>query len=320
MLKIGNLKIPSPCILSPLDGISDLPFRMLNRSFGCEFCFAEMISARALVWRNVKTDRKLASSSDDKPLGIQLLGYDIDTIQKAIEIIHRDYQFDVIDFNAACPGNKVTKRGEGAGLLKQPYHLVEILEMMVKRSQLPVTVKIRAGWDKDSINARDIALYAQDAGIKALFIHGRTRKQQYSGTVDYKIIKEVKESLSIPVIASGDGLSPQLIKKMFDETGCDGVAIARGSLGNPWIFTETLHYLKTGKQLKKPKLDEIINTMIRHLESYCEFYGERIGVIVFRKFFNWYSKEREGVKPLRHKAFLTRTKEQMISIINELGE
>ena len=189
---------------------------------------------------------------------------------------------------------------------------------MAGMSQVPVTVKIRTGWDENSVNARDVTLYAQDAGVRAVFIHGRTRKQQYSGTVDYRLIREVKQALAIPVIASGDGLSAQMVKTMIDETGCDGVAIARGTLGNPWIFKETLLFLKDGVVLPKPALEEKISIMIKHLESYCEFYGERIGVLVFRKFYNWYTREREGVKQLRNKAFLAKTKKEMIVMIDQL--
>jgi len=318
MLKIGPLAIPSGCILSPLSGVSDLPFRMINRSFGCEFAFLEMISARSLGWKSKKTDRKLVTCAADKPLGIQLLGSDITMMQKAMDIVLSQYRFDIIDFNAACPVHKLTDRGEGAGLLKTPQKLFEILKIMTAMSPVPVTVKIRTGWDENSVNAREVALYAQDAGVKALFIHGRTRKQQYSGGVDYRVIKEVKAALSIPVIAGGDVLSAGLVKKMFEETGCDGVVIARGALGNPWIFRQTAALMENNTILPRPQPEEVTGTMIKHLDAHCEFYGEKIGIITFRKFFHWYAREHKGTRRMRTKAGLVETREQMIELINQL--
>lgn len=318
MLKIGALTIPSRCMLSPLSGVSDLPFRILNRSFGCEFAFLEMVSAKSVNWKRKKAGRKFITCESDKPLGIQLLGSDLTIIQNAIGIILEKYKFDIIDFNAACPIKKVTSREEGAGLLKNPQKLFEILKTITSMSPVPVTVKIRTGWDQNSINARDIALGAQDAGVKAIFIHGRTKVQLYSGAVDYKAIKQVKEAVAIPVIASGDALSVTLIKKMFDETGCDGVAIARGALGYPWIFREIKAFMEDGTIIPPPTPQEVTETMIKHLDSVIEFYGWKIGVLVFRKFFHWYAREHEGIKKLRHQVCSVVTKEQMIDIINQL--
>lgn len=317
MLKIGSITLSSPCILAPLAGISDLPFRMVNRSFGCEFAFVEMISARALVCQNEKTAAMLSTIPGDRPLGIQLLGDNPRVIQGALEIL-RQYEFDLIDFNAACPAKKITSRGEGASLLKDPRKLNELLKVVVNNSKVPVTVKIRAGWDETSLNARDVALYAQDAGIKGLFIHGRTRVQGYSGRINYQAIREVKEAMEIPVIASGDAFSPQLVKKMFDETGCDGVVIARGAMGNPWIFQEISEFFKNGTIPGRPDIYDITNTMITHLTLCSDFHGEMTGTVIFRKFFTWYTKGLPNIKPLRDKAFHAKTKDQMINIIKEL--
>ena len=320
MLKIGTVTIASSCILAPLAGVSDLPFRLINRRMGCEFAFTEMVSARALIYENKTTlNKMLATEPADRPLGIQLLGRDPEVIRKALDKA-RDYGFDIIDFNAACPVTKVTEKGEGARLLKEPKKLGALLKVVVNNASVPVTVKIRSGWDAASVNAREIALCAEDAGIAALFIHGRTKEQGYRGAVDYAVIRTVKESLSIPVIASGDALSPRLIKRLFDETGCDGVVIARGALGNPWIFREASAFLQDGTLLQRPGMDEIADTMTSHLNLIVDFHGEHMGTLIFRKFFSWYCKGIHGIRDLKTRAFSAKARQQMIEIINEVRE
>jgi tRNA-dihydrouridine synthase B len=300
---IGDLKLKSRLILAPMAGISDLPFRLLNRRFGAELAFVEMINARSISHKSRRTRAMLSTCAEDRPLGIQLLGSEEEYIRKALEVL-KGYKFDLLDFNAACPAKKVVRRGEGASLLKDPRKLNRLLKLIVKRSKVPVTVKMRIGWDKDSINAREVALYAEDAGISGIFVHGRTRTQGYGGSVDYKSIKEVKKSVSIPVIASGDIFSEELMKKMFEETGADGLAVARGALGNPWIFRD-----------RKPGLPELIRTMTGHLQSCVDFYGEKRGVIIWRKFFGWYTKGLRRVRPLRERSSRARTAKEMLSII-----
>jgi len=314
MLKIGKLKLKSNLILAPMAGITDLPFRMLCREFTAELAFVEMINCRSISHKSRRTKQMLSTLEKDKPLGIQILGIEEQYILKALEVL-RGYKFDILDFNAACPAKKVVRRGEGSALLREPKKLKKILKLVVKNSWLPVTVKIRAGWDKDSVNAREVGLICQEAGIDGIFIHGRTRTQGYSGTVDYKLIREVKKALNIPVVASGDILSAELAKKMLDETGCDGLAIARGALGNPWIFKEISGFLKTGKNPKKPAKDEIINIMIKHLEMCIDFYGERVGVVIFRKFFSWYTNGFRKIRSLREKCSRAKTRQEMEQII-----
>ncbi|MDD5060630.1 MAG: tRNA-dihydrouridine synthase, partial [Candidatus Omnitrophica bacterium] len=177
--------------------------------------------------------------------------------------------------------------------------------------------KMRLGWDKDSVNAKDIAVLAQDCGVNAIFIHGRTKTQEYSGTVDYDVIRQVKKTISIPLIASGDILSVKLAKKMFDETGCDGLAVARGSLGNPWIFREIREYLKTGKVIARPARNEIARVMLEHLDSSIDFYGPKNGVIIFRKFYSWYTKGLSKVRHLREKSSRVRTRQEIAQIIRQ---
>ena len=316
MLSIGNVSIDPPLILAPLAGISDLPYRLINRSFGCRFAFTEMISANSLVHKSKNTLKMLSTTSDDSPLGIQLLGNDPENIRRALEIISV-YNFDLVDFNAACPVHKVVSKGEGAGLAKDPIRLKKLLKIIVENSRVPVTVKIRAGWDETTVNAAEVALLAEDTGINGLIIHGRTKMQGYRGNVDYNIIKKVKESLSIPVIASGDALSPILIKKLFGETGCDGVSIARGGLGNPWIFSETAEYLKNGSLPLRPAAHEIKRIMKKHLEMIIQFHGETNGIKLFRKFFGWYTKGMVA-KGLKARAFNTCIGKEMFTLIDEL--
>jgi tRNA-dihydrouridine synthase B len=314
---IGSLKLSSPLILAPLAGISDLPFRLLNRAFGCELAFTEMISARGLAHRDKKTLAYLASCDDDTPRGIQLLGSNADLLCRALEVLET-HQHEVIDFNAACPVPKVIKKGEGASLLKDPKKLRDLLKRSVQNTTKPVTVKIRSGWDHHSINAVEVVCCAQDAGIHAIFVHGRTMAQGYHGTVDYDIIRQVKQAVCIPVIGSGDVLSPLQAKKMFSETGCDGVVIARGALGNPWIFRHTMEFLAQGTLPPRPAAQEIMHTMIRHLTACCDFYGDRHGAVIFRKFFVWYTKGFDHIRSLRTRAFQAKSREEMLEIIQNI--
>lgn len=297
-------------------GITDLPFRMLCRRFGVELAFVEMINCRSVSHKNRRTKQMLASLPKDKPLGIQILGCEEQYILRALEVL-RGVEFDLLDFNAACPSKKVVRRGEGSGLLRDSKKLKKILKLVVKNSWLPVTVKIRLGWDKDSVNAKDIALLAQDCGVSALFIHGRTKVQGYSGQVDYNIIREVKKALDIPLVASGDVFSGLLAKKMFDETGCDGLAVARGSLGNPWIFKEIKEYLKSGKIMNRPNEIEIAKVLREHLDSSLDFYGEKNGVVIFRKFYIWYTKGMRKVRRLRERSSRAKTRLEVEKIIQE---
>ena len=317
MLTIGKLELKSSLILAPMAGITDLPYRMLNRKFGAELAFTEMVNARSLSYSNVKALEMLGSAKGDRPLGIQLVGNESEYLNRAIEKLHK-YKFDILDFNAACPERKVTAKGEGAALLKDPRKLKRLLKIMVRESKWPVTVKIRAGWEKNSVNARETALIAEDAGVAAIFIHGRTRNQLYSGSVDYDVIKSVKDAVKVPVIGSGDVLSAQLAKKMFDETGCDGILLARGALGNPWFFREVETYLEDGTILERPSKETVVKTIKYHLNSSVKCFGAKRAVPAFRKFFCWYTKGLDNVRPLRVKACAASSKKEMLEIIEEI--
>jgi len=317
MLNIGKLKVHSPFILAPMAGITDLAFRLLNRRFGSELAFVEMINCRSLGYKGKKTKAMLASVKEDKPLGVQLLGCEEEYVLRALDIL-KAYKFDVLDFNAACPMKKVIRRGEGAALLKEPKKLNRLLKLVVGNTAAPVTVKIRSGWEKNSVNAKEVALYAQDAGVKALFIHGRTREQLYHGKVDYEVIKTVKRALEIPVIASGDIFSAALAKEMFERTGCDALAVARGSLGNPWIFKELQSLISKGPAFERPSRQELIKVMLEHLDLCIQVHGDRNGVVIFRKFFGWYTKGMRKVRILREKVCRIKTRKDLSGAIEDL--
>jgi len=303
MLKIGNLTLKTGKILAPMAGITDLPFRMLARKFGCELAFVEMINCRSISYKSVRTKQMLFSHPKDRPPGVQLLGCEDKFLLKAIDVL-KGYKFDLLDFNAACPAKKVVRRGEGASLLKEPEKLHKLLKLIVRNSPFSVSVKIRIGWDEHSINAREVALLAEDAGVKALFVHGRTKAQGYSGEVNYAAIAQVKAALKIPVIASGNIFSEVLTQKMLSETHCDAVAVARGSLGNPWIFSAVT-----------PTPAEVVKVMAEHLNANVQFYGERVGVMKFRKFVAWYTKGWRKVRQLREKSSRVKKKEEMLKLI-----
>ena len=316
-LSIGDLRLPFPFTLAPMAGVSDLAYRLVSRSFGVALAFTEMISARALKYGNKRCQDMLVSVDTDRPLGVQLVAGDQESILAGLEVLEQ-YHFDVIDFNAACPVSKIVRRGEGAGLLKDPQRLQQLVSLLVQRSGKPVTLKIRAGWDAASINATEIARMAEDVGVAAVCVHGRTRVQGYDGAVDYGVIRKVKEAVAIPVIGSGDVFSGELAMKMFGETDCDGVAVARGSLGNPWIFREITELLRHGTVPDRPSKDEVISTMRDHLRLSMALIGETLGVLTFRKFFVWYSRGFAKARPLRTKALQARSLGEMLGVIEEL--
>lgn len=314
MLSIGGLTLTHPLVLAPLAGISDLAFRLVNRRRGCELAFVEMTSARALSYRDQKTLDMLASSPEDRPLGVQLLAKDTEYATRALEVLNLG-SFDLVDLNAACPVRKVVSNGEGAALMREPRRLAGLVRAMVRHAPVPVTVKIRGGWDAESLNAPEVALRVEEAGAAALFIHGRTRAQLYAGRVDYALIRRVKASLSIPVIASGDVLSPALARRMFDETGCDGVVLARGALGNPWLFGHTVAYMETGIVPPGPGAEERAAAMREHLGLLVAHRGEEKGVREFRKFFVWYTRGLPSIRAFREQAMHARSAAEMEEVI-----
>lgn len=287
-LKIGNVTLPNNLILAPMAGVTDLPFRLLCKEQGAGLLCMEMVSAKAIMYKNRNTQSLLEIDPRENPVSLQLFGSDPDIISNiAHEIEERP--FDLLDINMGCPVPKIVNNGEGSALMKNPKLAGEIIRKTVKAINKPVTVKIRKGFDDDHVNAVEMAKIAEDAGAAAVAVHGRTREQFYSGKADWDIIRQVKEAVSIPVIGNGDLLTAKDVIAMEKQTGCDGFMIARGAQGNPWIFKQILHYFETGKNLPKPSIEEVTQMILRHARMMLEFKGEYIGIREIRKHAAWYT-------------------------------
>lgn len=287
-LKIGNVIIENPCMLAPMAGVTDLPFRMLCKEQGAGLLAMEMVSAKAISFHNRNTEALMEIAPGENPIALQLFGSDADIISEmAREIEERP--FDILDLNMGCPVPKVVNNGEGSALMKEPKRVEEIVSKTVKAIKKPVTVKIRKGFDDRHVNAVEIAKIIEASGAAAIAVHGRTREQYYSGEADWEIIRQVKEAVSIPVIGNGDVTSAVRAKQMMDMTGCDGIMIGRAARGNPWIFRETAEYLRTGVLLQRPGRSEVRDTILRHCELQLQYKGEYTGIREMRKHVAWYT-------------------------------
>ena len=287
-LSIGSVTLPNNLILAPMAGVTDLPFRLLCKEQGAGLLCMEMVSAKAILYKNRNTQELLEIDPRENPVSLQLFGSDPDIMaQIAHEIENRPY--DILDINMGCPVPKIVNNGEGSALMKNPKLAGEIIEKMVKATHKPVTVKIRKGFDEAHVNAVEMAKIAEAAGAAAVAVHGRTREQFYSGKADWNIIRQVKEAVSIPVIGNGDLLTAEDVIAMYEQTGCDGFMIARGAQGNPWIFKQILHYFETGQQMEKPTFEEMTEMMLRHTRLMLEFKGEYTGIREIRKHGAWYT-------------------------------
>ena len=288
-LKIGKLELPLPVILAPMSGVTDLPFRMVARRFGCSLAFLEMISARAFVYGSSKNPRMIALDPSDRPLAAQLLGNDPALLEEAALRLE-SLGISFLDLNAACPVKKVVTKGMGAALLQNPSLLQNILRHLVRTVKIPVTVKIRSGWDRHSLNASDVARMCQDLGVKAIFLHGRHREQKYASKVCYEVIRKTKEVLKIPLVASGDIWSGESAIRMFEMTNCNGITVARGAIGNPWIFREIACALEGRGNFEPPTIAERKKTLLEHSKLAAEIYGEERAMRKMRKLARKYLK------------------------------
>ncbi|EQJ07092.1 tRNA dihydrouridine synthase DusB [Clostridioides difficile] len=297
-MKIGNLELKNKVFLSPMAGVTDLPFRLICKEQGCGLLYTEMINGKALCYDDENTKKMLKIEEEEHPVAVQIFGSEPEFMGRAAEIMN-DYSNEILDINMGCPAPKVVKNGDGSALMKNPKLAEEGLRAVVKNSKKPVTLKIRKGWDDNSVNAVEIAKIAEDCGISALAIHGRTREQFYTGKADWDIIAEIKKNLSIPVIGNGDVFTIEDSINMLDKTGCDAIMIGRGAQGNPWIFKRINHYMNTGEILPEPTLNEKISTAIKHLKLAVEEHGEYVAVREMRKHIAWYLKGLRNSAKLR---------------------
>jgi nifR3 family TIM-barrel protein len=289
IMKIGNVEISNNVFLAPMAGVTDMAYRILCKKMGCGLTYTEMVSAKGMHYESKNTEDLLEMADIERPGAAQIFGNDPDIMAETAKKVEAR-GVDILDINMGCPTPKIVKNGDGSALMLKPNLIGEIVHKVSSAVKIPVTVKIRKGWDEQSINAVEVALIAEKAGAAAVAVHGRTREQFYSGCADWSIIKEVKQSLSIPVIGNGDIFTPQDARKMLQETNCDAVMIGRGAEGNPWIFKSTIEYLNTGTIISEPAIDEIIELIREHLNLVVKFKGENIGVKEMRKHIAWYLK------------------------------
>ncbi|NII09890.1 tRNA dihydrouridine synthase DusB [Oleiagrimonas sp. C23AA] len=290
-MQIGPYRIDPPVVLAPMAGVTDKPFRLLCKQLGAGLAVSEMTTADPRLWHTTKSRKRMDHSGEPDPIAVQIAGYDPQMLAEAARF-NVDHGAQIIDINMGCPAKKVCNVWSGSALLQDEPLVARICEAVAQAVEVPVTLKIRTGWDREHKNALTIARIAQDAGIAALSVHGRTRADKYAGEAEYETIAAVKAAIDIPVLANGDVTSPERARHVLEVTGADAVMIGRGAQGRPWIFREIAHYLATGEKLPEPTPDEVCAILIGHLEHLHAFYGEHMGVRIARKHLGWYAKDR----------------------------
>lgn len=298
-MRIGNLEFAYPVFLAPMAGVTDTPYRILAREMGCPLVYSEMVSDKGINYRNEHTLNMLKTEPEERPMAMQLFGAEADSVAKAAEYVASLNCADILDFNMGCPAPKVVKNHEGSAMMRNSENAYQVLKALVGAVDMPVTVKMRLGWDDKSINIMEMAQLAQEAGVKAIAIHGRTREQFYRDHADWEIIGQVRQKLNIPVIANGDVRTAQDLDKIRQITGCEAVMVGRAAQGNPWIFRQLTEYLKTGKILPGPTIEERKQVIIRHLDMLLKFKGDYIGPREMRKHATWYTRGIKGSAELR---------------------
>lgn len=314
-MKIGNVELKSNVIMAPMAGITDTAYRVLLEEQGAGLVSTEMVSAKGIFYKNKNNEIILKTAEDEHPIAVQLFGSDPMIMTSMAEKISED--FDIIDVNMGCPVPKIVNNGEGSALMKKPELAFSILETMSRVLKKPVTVKFRKGFDDKHVNAVEFAKMAEQAGVSAITVHGRTRAQMYAGNADWDIIRKVKEAVSIPVFGNGDIFTPEDAKRMIDETGVDGVAIARGAKGNPWLIGRTVHYLETGELLPQPDMEERKRMILRHAELMVKYKSEYIAIPEMRKHLAWYTAGIPGSARLRAGMNSLKTLDELKSFVNE---
>ena len=315
-MKFRDFEVENEVFLAPMAGVTDLPFRLICKELGCGLLYTEMINAKALCYDDKNTKKMLNILDEEHPVAIQIFGSEPEFMGKAAQILN-DYPNEILDINMGCPAPKVVKNGDGSALMRNPKLAGQVLDQVVKNSKKPVTLKIRKGWDDNSINALEIAKIAEDCGICAITIHGRTREQYYSGQADWDIIGEVKSQISIPVIGNGDVTSVEDAIRIKDHTGCDAIMIGRGAQGNPWIFKRIDHYMKTGQLLDPPSKDEKIDIAIKHMDLAIKEHGEYVAVREMRKHIGWYLKGMKHSARFRDQINHMVTAKEVIDTLNQ---
>ena len=317
-MKIGNLLVETPVALGPMAGVTDSAYREIAASMGCGLFTTEMVSAKALYYRNKNTELLLKRGKTEYPLGVQLFGNDPDIIaEMALSVEDR---FEFIDFNMGCPVPKVVKNGEGSALMREPELVERIFSKLVKTVHKPVTAKIRKGFSKDEELAPEIARVLESCGVSAVTVHARTREQYYSGEADWNTIRRVKEAVSMPVIGNGDIRDGKSAERMLRETGCDGIMVARAAEGNPWVFAEILLYLQTGKEMERPSYQMVREMILRHTKLLTELKGEHLALLEMRKHAAWYLKGVPGAADLRRRISSISTADDLEMLLSETEE
>ena len=316
-MNIGNVEINGYACLAPMAGVTDRAFRELCVSFGAAYVMGEMVSSKGLVYKSEKSRELLVLSDDERPAAVQLFGNEPETMAQAAEIA-LGYKPDIIDINMGCPAPKIALNGCGSALMKDPELCGRIVRAVKDVSPVPVTVKIRKGWDKNSVNAVEVAQICEAAGADAIAVHGRTREQQYMPSADWDIIRQVKRAVKVPVIGNGDVTSAALAAQMLEHTGCDMVMIGRGALGNPWIFREISMLIGHDRPSLPVSTAERITVMLRHVSKMCEYKGEAVAMREARKHAAWYLKGIKGAAALRKRAVEIVTYEDLIRLCKDI--
>ncbi|MGM9875811.1 MAG: tRNA dihydrouridine synthase DusB [Bacilli bacterium] len=317
MFKIGNITLNNNVVLAPMAGVCNSAFRKIIKEMGCGLIYAEMVSDKGLIYDSKKTKDMLYFEECERPIAQQIFGSDKDTFVEAARMVEDIMHPDIIDINMGCPVPKVAIKSQaGSALLKNPEKIRDIVSAVVKAVNVPVTVKIRSGWDTNNINAVSVAKICEEAGASAITVHGRTRSQGYSGSVDLDIIKKVKESVSIPVIGNGDITNIESAKKMLSYTGCDAIMIGRGVLGNPWLIKEIITYLESGKVISKPSYEDKINMCFHHLDYLLKIKSEKTSVLEMRSHIAWYLKGLPESQSVKNEVFKAKTSEELKNILN----
>lgn len=314
-MKIGNIELKNNLILAPMAGVTDLPFRLIAEKFNPGLVCTEMVSSKALFYGDNKTKQLLKTEGEKRPISMQIFGSDTESMAFAAKYVSEFA--DIIDINMGCPAPKVVKNGDGSRLLLDLNKVEEIVKAVVANSKVPVTLKFRKGWDNEHIVACEVAKIAERNGIAAITIHGRTRDEFYSGKADWDIIKKVKESVNIPVIGNGDVVDEESAKQMLEYTSVDGIAIGRGAMGNPWIFEQIEHYLKTGEKLPRPTNQEKYEILKEHIELDIREKGEKVALNEMRKHISWYTKNMKDSSSFRNQINHAESKDQLLKLIEE---